>query len=165
MTLRGSCQCGKVRFRLTSETPYPFLFCYCSICRKTTGGLCGCNIMGRRDTLAVTGKRHLRLHRAVIRERGRRAVRSRGERWFCGACGTHLYVLDPRWPEGVWPNAGAIDTPLPVPPARVHAMLRYKPVWVPVVAAGARHREWPSFSIAEWHERVQRTKRRRRRAR
>ena len=34
MLLRGSCQCGKVRFRVQSDTPYPFMFCYCSICRK-----------------------------------------------------------------------------------------------------------------------------------
>lgn len=55
--LDGSCQCGKVRFRVESDTPYPFMFCYCSICRKTTGGPCGCNIMGRRETLRITGKR------------------------------------------------------------------------------------------------------------
>jgi hypothetical protein len=153
MRLAGSCQCGKVRFRVDSDTPYPFMYCYCSICRKTAGGPFGCNIMGRRDTLRVTGKRHLRCHHAVIRERGRRAVRSRGERWFCAACGTHLYVLDDRWPEGVWPNAGAIDTPLPKPPEQVHIMLRFKPAWVPVPGPGPRYPRYPELSIAEWHER------------
>jgi hypothetical protein len=152
MRLEGSCQCGKVRFRVDSDTPYPFMFCYCAICRKTTGALT-CNVMGRRETLAVTGKRHLKLHHAVLRRRGRRATRSEGERWFCGACGSHLYVLDPRWPEGVWPNAAAIDTPLPVPPSRVHLMLRYKPAWVPAPGAGPRYPEYPELSIAAWHER------------
>ena len=52
--LRGSCQCGKVGFRVDSDTPYPFMYCYCSICRKTTGALT-CNVMGKRDTLVVTG--------------------------------------------------------------------------------------------------------------
>jgi hypothetical protein len=108
--------------------------------------------MGKRATLAVTGQRHLRCHHAVIRRRGRRPVRSRGERWFCGACGSHLYVLDDEWPDGVWPNAGAIDTPLPVPPQHVHLMTRYKPAWVRIGDPGPRFPEYPKLSIADWHE-------------
>jgi hypothetical protein len=38
MMLRGSCHCGAARFSVESETPYPYLWCYCSICRKTAGG-------------------------------------------------------------------------------------------------------------------------------
>jgi hypothetical protein len=165
MRLEGSCQCGKVRFRVDSDTPVPFMYCYCSICRKTAGGPFGCNIMGRRETLQVTGKRHLRCHHAVLRRRGRRAVRSPDERWFCGACGSHLYVLDDRWPEGVWPNAGAIDTPLPKAPEQVHMLLRDKPAWVPVPGRGPRYAQYPELSIAEWHARHGRTGRPRRRSR
>jgi hypothetical protein len=152
MRLDGSCQCGKVRFSVESETPYPFMYCYCSICRKTEGAF-GCNVMGKRETLHVTGKRHLRRYHPVVRDPGRRPYRSRGERCFCAACGTHLFVLDERWPEGVWPSAAAIDTPLPSPPSRVHIMLRFKPRWVPVPGRGQRYREYPRLSIAEWHER------------
>jgi len=152
MVLRGSCQCGKVGFRVESETPYPFMFCYCSNCRKTTGAVT-CNVMGKRATLTVTGRRHLRCHHAVMRRPGKRALRSRGERWFCGACGSHLYVLDSRWPEGVWPNAAALDTPLPLPPSHVHLMLAYKPAWVPASGSGPRYPEYPELSIAEWHAR------------
>lgn len=152
MRLEGSCQCGKVSFGVDSETPYPFMQCYCSICRKTTGAF-GVNIMGQRATLRVRGKRHLRCYHAVIREPGRRPRRSGAERWFCGACGTHLYVLDEQWPDGVWPNACAIDTPLPEPPSHVHLMLRFKPDWVPVPGAGPRFPRYPELSIADWHER------------
>jgi hypothetical protein len=150
MKLEGSCQCGKVKFRVESETPYPFMYCYCSICRKTTGFVT-CNVMGRRDTLRVTGERHLRVHHAVIRRPGKRARRSAGERWFCGLCGSHLYVLDDRWPEGVWPNAAALDVELPAPPERVHLMLRYKPKWVSLCDSGPRFAEYPELSIADWH--------------
>jgi hypothetical protein len=153
MRLEGSCQCGKVRFRVESETPVPFMYCYCSICRKTTGGAFGCNVMGKRDTLKVSGAKHLRAYRAVIRGPRRRAVRSKGERWFCRECGTHLYVLDERWPQGVWPNAGAVDTPLPVAPEYVHLMLRYKPKWVQVSGRGPHYPEYPNLSIDEWHDR------------
>jgi len=153
MQLEGSCQCGKVRFCVDSETPYPFMYCYCSICRKTTGGIVGCNIMGMRDTLDVKGKKHLQRYHARLYRTGKKPKRSKGERWFCKRCGTHLYLLDDRWPEGVWPNAGAIDTPLPIPPERIHIMLGSKPEWVPIVAPGPQHAEYPELSIAEWHAR------------
>ena len=84
-------------------------------------------------------------------------ARSRGERWFCGECGSHLYVLDDRRPEGVWPNAAALDTELPVPPERVHIMLRFKPDWVPVEPGGERFPVYPKLSIAEWHAQHGRT--------
>lgn len=153
MLLKGSCQCGKVRFRVESKTPYPYMYCYCSICRKTAGGPFGCNIMGERATLHVSGEKHLRCYHAVIRSAGKRPRRSPGERWFCAECGSHLYVLDDHWPEGVWPNAAAIDTKLPVPPEYVHIMTRYKPAWVQIAGRGPRHAEFPKLSIAEWHER------------
>lgn len=153
MTLAGSCQCGKVRFRVESDTPYPFMYCYCSICRKTAGGPYGCNLMGRSDTLRVSGEKYLRRYHARIRARGKRTVVSTAERWFCGECGSHLYLTDGRWPDGVWPNAGVIDTPLPVAPENVHIMVGYKPAWVKVHGRGSRYREYPKLSIAEWHQR------------
>jgi len=151
MLLEGSCQCGRVTFRVQSDTPYPFMYCYCSICRKTTGGAFGCNIMGRRDTLRVRGRRFLKKYHGRIRERGRTEISS-AERWFCRQCGTHVYVLDPEWPDGVWPNAGAIDTPLPVPPSHVHLMLRFKPAWVQVSGRGPRFPRYPKLSIEAWHK-------------
>jgi hypothetical protein len=150
MKLEGSCQCGKVVFRVDSDTPYPFMYCYCSICRKTTGALTS-NIMGKRATLKVTGKRYLKVHHAIIREKGKRPRKSRGERWFCGECGTHLYVLDEEWPDGVWPNAAAIDTELPKPPEQVHMMLDFKASWVPTPGEGPRYKRYPKLSIADWH--------------
>ena len=38
MQLKGSCHCGAVKFRLQSDSPVPFMHCYCTICRKTAGG-------------------------------------------------------------------------------------------------------------------------------
>ncbi len=151
MRLEGSCQCGKVRFDVESETPYPYMYCYCSICRKTTGALTS-NVMGRRQTLRVRGRKHLRCYRALLRSPGRRPRRSRAERWFCGECGTHLYLLDERWSYGVWPNAAALDTELPKPPEQVHLMLAHKPDWVPVPGQGNRYDDYPELSIADWHE-------------
>jgi hypothetical protein len=155
LKLAGSCQCGKVGFTVDSETPVPFMYCFCSICRKTAGGAFACNIMGIRQTLKVRGKRHLRAHRARIREKGLRTRIGEGERWFCGACGSHLYLTDDRWPVGVWPNVGAIDTPLPPAPDHVFLMLKDKPSWVPahLLKKGIGFLKYPNVSIAGWHER------------
>ena len=153
-TLEGSCQCGKLTFSVESETPVPFMFCFCSICRKTSGAAFGCNIMGIRETLKVRGKRHLRSYHARIREPGKPTRVSQALRWFCGECGSHLYLSDDRWPLGVWPYASAIDTPLPEPKHPVSIMTRFKPSWVPswLVKHGRSFPRFPEASIAAWHE-------------
>lgn len=154
MRLEGSCQCGKVRFTAESETPVPFMYCFCSICRKCSGGAFGCNIMARADTLKVTGRRFMRAYHARIRKAGKPTRISEGSRWFCTACGTHLWVSDKRWPDGIWPNVAAIDSELPPAPEHVHMMTAYKPGWVPerLLENGAHFPEYPELSIMAWHE-------------
>jgi hypothetical protein len=152
--LAGSCECRKVKFTVESQTPVPFMYCFCSICRKTSGAAFGCNIMGLRLTLRVTGKAHLALHRARIRRAGQPPERSLGERYFCGRCGTHLYLLDRRWPEHVWPNVAAIDSDLPAAPEHVYMMTSHKPGWLPahILQQGKQYPEYPPLSIQSWHE-------------
>ena len=156
MRLEGSCHCGAVRFRVESHTPYPYMRCYCSICRKTQGGGgYAINIMGEADTLVVRGSRNVSIYRARLREPGESRKRpSPARRHFCSKCGSALWIADPRWPEWVYPFASAIDTPLPKPPEQVELMLRYAPAWVDV-PSGRRHthfEEYPSEGIAEWHD-------------
>jgi hypothetical protein len=154
MLLEGSCQCGKVRFTVESDTPLPYQFCFCSICRKVTGAPT-CNIMGKRETLEIIGARFLRRYHARIHKPGRKTQLADGWRVFCGKCGTHLWLIDDRWPKGIWPNAAVIDTELPVPPSHVFLMTRYKPKWVPWphVQHAEKFEEYPKLSIAEWHAR------------
>ena len=54
----------------------------------------------------------------------------------------------------MWPNVGAIDTPLPRAPEHVFMMTRYKPTWVDLdrLGRGPRYAEYPKLSIADWHE-------------
>ena len=58
MLLKASCHCQAVKFEVESHTPYPFLRCFCSICRKTAGGGFAINIMGEAKTLKIKGKRY-----------------------------------------------------------------------------------------------------------
>jgi len=151
MRLEGSCHCGAVRFTLISRTPYPYMRCYCSICRKTGGGGgYAINIMGEAATLEVEGEDRLGVYQARIDGKT-----SPGERHFCRDCASALWVSDPRWPELVHPFASAIDTDLPEPPERVHIMLDFAPGWVRVPAGENEKRfaRYPDESIEDWHRR------------
>jgi hypothetical protein len=151
MKLEGSCHCRAVRFSVESHTPYPFNLCYCSICRKTTGGGgYAINLMGEAKSLKVNGRKHLAYYRARMN-----GGRSDARRHFCKKCGTHLWLWDPSWPELVHPLASAIDSKLPKTPERVHLMLGSKASWVPVTTVSRkdkRFKEYPAESIEGWHK-------------
>lgn len=157
MLLKGSCHCGSVRFEVVAPHPYPYLLCYCSICRKTAGGGgYAINLGARFETLRVEGREHVRIYRPKIRHADTGEVEiSPGERHFCRHCGSALWAWDPRWPELVHPHASAIDTPLPVTPEHSHMMLGSKAGWVPVHAQphDKFFEEYPDESLAEWHRR------------
>lgn len=150
MHLSGSCHCKAIRFELESKTPYPYMRCYCSICRKV-GGSAGyaINLMGEADSLKTEGADAKAVYHAQID-----GTESPAERHFCRRCGTHLWVWDPRWPDLVHPHAGVIDTPLPKPPETVHIMLDYKPDWieVPLGIGHVHFKTYPDLSIEEWHK-------------
>ena len=151
MLLEGSCRCGAVRFRVESPEPYPFMLCYCSICRKTAGGGgYAINLGGLSDTLEVDGEESISVYQATID-----GELSPAQRRFCRNCGSALWVYDPRWPDLVHPFASAVDTPLPKPPERVHIMLDYAAPWCEIPAGGSEihFAEDPDMSLADWHER------------
>ena len=158
MLLEGSCHCQAVKFKVQSPHPYPFMLCYCSVCRKTGGGGgYAVNIGGEHASLEVEGREHVHVYQARIkREQGRDAELSPAQRSFCRDCGSALWVWDPRWPELVHPFASAIDTPLPIAPERTHLMLGSKAPWVePCVGDKDKEfAEYPEESIADWHERL-----------
>lgn len=157
MQLEGSCYCHGVGFELLSRTPYPYLRCYCSICRKTAGGGgYAINIMGQAETLAVNGEPHLGVHQGQIEDPDTgELIKSPGRRYFCRRCGSALWVADPRWAEWVYPFASAIDTPLPVPPEIVHVMLDFAAPWVEIPRGPAHQHfaRYPDESIVDWHRR------------
>lgn len=154
LLLEGSCHCGAARFSVRSHTPRPYMHCYCTICRKTAGGGgFAINIMGQAETMQVTGG-GLGTYRAHGTASAPDAP-SPARRHTCQACGSALFITDPRWPEWVYPFASAIDTALPVPPERVHIMLADKVPWVRV-PEGPEDVHFPAFpdeSIADWHRR------------
>lgn len=156
MKLNGSCHCGAVKFSVESHTPYPYMRCYCSICRKTAGGGgYAINIMGDATTLKVRGSKQVAVYRVRVGAPGaKRKTLSHAHRHFCTKCGSALWIFDPQWKEWVYPFASAIDTPLPKPPQETEIMIDYAAPWVEVPKGrGHTHfREYPKESIAGWHK-------------
>lgn len=150
MLLEGSCRCGAVEFSLRSEAPYPYMHCYCSICRKIGGAGFSINLSGVAKTLSVRSEDAIVTTHAVIDGKP-----SNGGRRFCGTCGSPLWMWDSRWADLIHPFASVIDTPLPAPPERVHIMLAYKAPWVEVPAGpNDRHFDrYPDESLEQWHRR------------
>lgn len=145
MRLKGSCHCGAIRFSVESSTPCPYLYCYCSICRKTAGGGgYAINLMGEAKTLQVRGERHLGVYKPM-----------QGKRYFCRKCGSALWVSDRRWKDWVYPFASAIDSKLPAAKERQHIFLDSKASWVPVPKGRRekRFRREPREAILDWHRR------------
>ncbi|WP_312147271.1 GFA family protein [Stutzerimonas kunmingensis] len=159
MKLEGSCHCQAVRFSLESAQPYPFMRCYCSICRKTAGGGgYAINLGGDYRSLQVEGQEHLGVYQAHITDAETGEVKiSDGHRHFCRHCASALWLWDPSWPELVHPFASAIDTDLPIPPEHTHLMLDSKASWVePQVQGHDRcFAEYPDESLAQWHQRLE----------
>ena len=149
MQLSGSCYCGAVTFTLEAYAAVPYMRCYCSICRKTAGtGGYAINLGARAETLEVSGEDAITVFHANID-----GQRSPAERRFCSHCGTALWLWDPRWPEQIHPMAGAIDTPLPIPPEWHHILLQSKPDWVPIDkhSGDTRFNLYPDSSLEAWH--------------
>jgi hypothetical protein len=156
MTLKGSCRCGGVGFKVESSGPAPYQLCYCSICRKTAGGGgYAINLGADFRTLKVTGDVKRAVYRPEIADDAGHCEISTGERNFCPRCATALWLYDPSWPDLIHPFASAVDTELPVPPARTHLMLRFKPGWVePRFGPNDKRFDlYPDESIEDWHRR------------
>ena len=156
MQLNGSCCCKAVMFTVESPHPYPFMHCYCSICRKTQGGGgCAVNIGADYDSLQVEGEENVASFSPMYTNHETGAYEpSPGKRHFCNRCGSGLWVWDPRWPDLVHPHASAIDSDLTLPPHRWHMMLGSRANWAePEVGPQDRCFDaYPDRSLADWHD-------------
>ena len=87
MALRGSCQCGGVRFEVPDHFE-PRAFCHCATCKKLSGGVGTAN--GRLRSEEVTIVEGEELLRTYQPEEGTAKT-------FCSVCGSNLFGGG--WPE------------------------------------------------------------------
>jgi hypothetical protein len=157
MKIVGACYCGAVRFSAESHTPYPYMRCYCSFCRKTSGsGGYGINIMAQAKSLEIEGETNLLFHHGMEHDpETDELVENQNRRYFCRHCGSPLWAADPRWSEWIYPFASIVNTTLPRPPEVVHIMLDFAVPWIDIpVGEGHRHfKRYPDESILAWHQR------------
>ncbi len=147
MKLEGSCHCGKVEFSLESNSPAPYQRCYCTACRKTSGGGgYAINIGGDAASLKVSGQEFVSVYKTD--------KDSSHQRHFCKECGTHMWAFNTKSPDLVHPVASAIDTELPVPRNNVHIFVESKASWVRVqkTPMDNEFEEYPKLSLLQWHE-------------
>ncbi len=102
MKLKGSCHRGSVRFTVESRAPYPYMRCYCSICRETAGsGGFAINLSAVADSLKVEDEESVSVYQARLPD----GTESSARRHFCKRCGSALLLFDPRWPDLLHPHA------------------------------------------------------------
>jgi hypothetical protein len=102
--LEGGCLCGAIRYRLLSS-PTDCGYCHCSLCRRAAGApvLLFASVP-RKDLAIMRGTP--RQHRSS----------TFGARWFCGDCGTQLYMQVDAEPATTDVTVASLDTPEAVPP-------------------------------------------------
>ncbi|MED5618202.1 GFA family protein [Ideonella sp. BN130291] len=110
--LCGGCFCGAVRYAV--QAVFDAGYCHCSICRRISGAGAVCWFSVREEHFRVTRGHPQALHSS-----------EHFTRYFCGACGTHLYGTDDLPPPPkvgsrlVSAMLGTLDEPELVPP-RIH---------------------------------------------
>ncbi|HQR76007.1 MAG TPA: GFA family protein [Burkholderiaceae bacterium] len=106
-TLKGSCLCGAVNYRVVGEATR-FVHCHCSRCRKATGTGHASNLFLQPATLEwLSGAEQVRQFKVPEAQRFTNA--------FCATCGGRV----PRQPPGtdaVIVPAGSLDDDAPIKP-------------------------------------------------
>jgi hypothetical protein len=102
----GGCFCGAVRYRLDGE-PIDAGCCHCRMCQRAAGA-----------PVLAWGIWPAAAFRGLVGEPAVLRSSARGERGFCGRCGTHLLFRDPEEPEFVEANLATLDDPAAVRPRR-----------------------------------------------
>jgi hypothetical protein len=102
----GGCLCGTVRYELASE-PCDCGWCHCRTCQLSSGTPAQAfACVPRGDWRVTSGAGSIREVQSS----------SFGQRYFCGKCGTPLYVTVDHQPDTLDFSAVTLDDPEAVPP-------------------------------------------------
>lgn len=125
MRLSGGCLCGAVRYAFEG-TPGLAGWCHCRMCQRSSGAPAQTYVM-----LSLDGFGYVAGEPRVYRSS------ARGERRFCGACGSQLEFRE-RGGSEVSLNSGTLDDPALAPPDR-HIWCASEVAWFAGAARLPRH--------------------------
>jgi hypothetical protein len=122
----GSCNCGAVRFALTT-TPSTMGTCHCSRCRKA--GASTIVFVKREELRWIQGKEQVAVYKPD--------APYKYERCFCKVCGTSLgEILSNEASFPISANALDFDPGIKV---QFHEYVTEKPSWIDISDKGAQH--------------------------
>ncbi len=125
-TFGGGCACGALRYRLRSA-PFDSGYCHCGICRRCSGApVVVYATVPIEDFALVSGQP--RRYRST----------SFGERFFCGDCGTPLWMRVDHEPDTLDVTVASLDRPETAPPG-FHIWHEARIDWFDVRDALPRH--------------------------
>lgn len=131
MPIEGGCQCGNVRYELTSA-PDRVSVCHCRDCQKSSGAPMVAWAMLPNDRFRVT-------------KGTPKVVNSSGEtfRYFCGDCGTGLYYINETYLPGVIDvQSVTLDEPSAFPP-QAQVQTAEQPGWAAHLHSLPAYRRYP----------------------
>ena len=99
--LEGGCLCAAVRYICESD-PSAQGACHCRDCQFLAGGGPAHSLTLPTDAVQITQGAPVAY--AKLSDAGNRVTR-----FFCGACGTHLFLRNAAHPERTSVNAGTLD--------------------------------------------------------
>jgi hypothetical protein len=132
MQVTGGCLCGAVRFEGEADPRFQ-VKCYCTDCRRTSGGGHAAMMGFQAGTIRFHGE--AREFRSTA-DSGNDVMRA-----FCPTCGSGVYARNAAMPDMIFVRASALDEPNLFSPQMVVWAAR-APAWDPV-AGGI-----PAFATA-----------------
>lgn len=97
--LEGGCLCGAIRYRLLSP-PTDCGYCHCSLCRRASGAPVLLFATVPRQDMVILGGAPKRYRSSAF-----------GARWFCGDCGTQLFMQVDGEPATTDFTVASLDAP------------------------------------------------------
>lgn len=133
-TLNGACNCGAVRYTISSA-PLAVAACHCTSCRRQSGAAFSVNLIVRANSMSIEGE--LASWEDRDTESGQPLARE-----FCARCGSPIRSVPSSSPKFVAVKAGTLANPERFAPA-MHIWTRSALPWVEIPSGLPRFEKGP----------------------
>jgi len=136
---RGSCLCESVTYRI-STAPSDCCYCYCSVCRKLSGGAMGAYGTVRRDQFEWTsGEGLLKTYAQTEQSNG----------LFCSNCGSYVLSCHDLAPDYLYLSLGCLDSDQGIE-IKYQQFTASKADWVKLDAAVEQYERFPKWIVKKY---------------